>query len=271
MTPFAVPEYLDACAAHDGGVPATIALSGVRLTMIERLDSGLHTPYGYPQPEGETAPDALRAAVGAALACRRPWRVALAPLGRGAALASALAERLAPSSVRPICIHDLGPDAPEERFAPTARSMIRRALRAGAEVEEGPVDREFGRLYRAAMDATGAPSHYRFQDAYLERLNAAGGTQLTVRDADGLAAAAVFLIGSDEATYHLSARRAEPPPAPGSANLLIAEGLRRCAEAGAAHCYLGGGRGLEPDDALLRFKQTMATRLVERPTFEHAP
>jgi hypothetical protein len=173
--------------------------------------------------------------------------------------------------VRAICVHDLGPEAPEERFAPAARSMVRRALRAGAEVEEGPVDADFGTLYRAAMDATEAPAHYRFGDSYLERLNAAGGTQLAVRDEDGLAAAAVFLIGSDEASYHLSARRAEPPPAPGSANLLIAEGLRRCAEAGAAHCYLGGGRGLERDDALLRFKRTMATRVVQRPTFEHAP
>lgn len=271
MTPFAAPAYVEASAAHDGGVPATIALHGVRLTMVERPDGGLHTPYGYPQPEGESTPEALREAVGAALGCRRPWRVALAPLGRGAALASAFAERLSPAAARPICIHDLGPEAPDERFEPAARSMIRRALRAGAEVTEGPVDSDFGRLYRAAMDATGAPAHYHFQDAYLERLNAAGGTQFAVRDDAGLAAAAVFLIGSDEATYHLSARRAEPPPAPGSANLLIAAGLRRCAEAGAAHCYLGGGRGVGTDDALLRFKRAMATRVVQRPTFEHAP
>ena len=148
--------------------------------------------------------------------------------------------------------------------------MVRRALRSGARIEAGPVDAAFGALYRATMEAVGAAPHYHFGDEYLLGLNAAGAVQLALHDEHGLAAAALFLIAAPEATYHLSARRSTPPAPPGAANLLIGEGLARAQAAGAEHCYLGGGTAEAADDPLLRFKRAMATRTLERPTFEHA-
>jgi hypothetical protein len=270
MTLFGSPAYLRAAAAHDGGTPQIVALHGVSVPMIARPDGGLHTPYGYPLPEGEAGEIALRAAAQAAVSCRRSWRVALSPLGRGAALAAALGECLAPASSRPICVHDLGAHEPIERFQRGARSMVRRALRAGGHVEAGPVTSAFGPLYRGAMELAASAAHYRFGDDYLLALNAAGAQQFMLHDEHGLAAAAVFLVAPPEATYHLSARRREPPPPPGAANLLIAEGLQQCRAAGAEHCYLGGGISTAHDDPLLAFKRTMATRIVDRPVFEHA-
>jgi hypothetical protein len=270
MTLFGSPAYLRAAAAHDGGTPAVIALHGVSVPMIAQPDGGLHTPYGYPLPEGESDAAALGAAAAAAVGCPHAWRAALAPLGRGAALAGALRERLAPVSSRPVCVHDLDSGEPLERFEAGARSMVRRALRAGGRLEVGPVTTTFGALYRGAMDAVGSPSHYRFGDDYLLALNAAGARQFALHDQHGLAAAALFMIAPPEATYHLSARRRDPAPAPGAANLLVAEGLRHCRDAGAEYCYLGGGTSTGGDDPLLAFKQTMATRTVDRPVFEHA-
>lgn len=268
---FDSPAYLRASARHDGGEPHTLALARLRLAVVAEPGGGVHTPYGYPQPSGDTSAGALAEAADAAWRLPHGWRFALAPVGPGAAFAAALAARGPTASARPIAIHDLDAGDPLDRFKAEARTMARRALRGGARVASGPVTTAFGALYRAAMEALGASAHYFFDDDYLLALNAAGAVQYEAHDEHGLAAAALFLVGGEEATYHLSARRGAPDPPPGVANLLIAEGLRHCRDAGVGLCYLGGGRGAAPDDALLRFKRAMATRVVDRPTFEHAP
>ncbi len=268
---FGSAAYLSACARHDGGIAATIDLSGVSLPVVVEPAGGLHTPYGYPQPQGDCGPEALHELAAAAAACRRQWRCAVAPLGPGAELAAALAEHVEPSAFRPICIHDLDDEEPLSRFTGTARAMVRRAIKLGVEIDFGPVTAEFGTLYRANMEALESGPEYRFDDDYLFALGDAGAKQVAAHDGLGLAAAALFLIGAPEASYHLSARRLDPAPPPGVMNLIVAEGLRRCRDAGANHCYLGGGRTTAHDDPLLRFKAGMSTRTVERPTFEHAP
>jgi hypothetical protein len=266
---FGSPAYLAANAAHDGGDPAVVSIAGVCLPVVIETNGALHTPYGYPQPQGECTPGSLNAVARTVVACERPWRLALAPLGPGARLADAIARLMPPATSRPICVHDLDERDPTERFSAGARSTVRRSRRAGARLTVSAPTAEFGRLYRAAMGVHSSPAIYRFDDAYILGLGGAGAMQLTVHDSHALAAGAIFLVAAPEATYHLSARRAKPPPPPGAANLLIAEGLRLCREAGATHCYLGGGMTPAPDDSLLRFKQTMATRVLDRPTFEH--
>ncbi|HEY4095236.1 MAG TPA: hypothetical protein VGM33_07000 [Baekduia sp.] len=257
--------YLAACARHEAVRPASLAAGGVRLpVLVADGDGAIATPYGYPQPEGDGPLEPLR---DAALTCSRPWRAALAPIGRGAELAVLLAERLTPAASRPIAVHDLDGGAPADRFSSGARSMVRRAGRAGPRLERGAVTGVFGTLYRTAMDVLDADPLYRFGDDYFAALNAAGGVQLLLHDEHGVAAGAVFLIGAPEASYHLSARRPDPPPPPGAANLLIAEGLELCRDAGAAVCYLGGGTSTAADDPLLAFKRAMATRVVDRPVF----
>jgi hypothetical protein len=116
----------------------------------------------------------------------------------------------------------------------------------------------------------GAADLYRFSDAYMAAMGSAGAFQVTVMDPYGVAAAALFLTRGPEATYHLSARRDEPRPVPGAANLVLLEGLRECARRGAQACLLGGGRSGDPKDALLRFKSGMSTRTLTRPTFSTA-
>jgi hypothetical protein len=268
---FGSAAYLAACARHDGGAPATIDLEGISLPVVVEPAGGLHTPYGYPQPQGDCGPDALHELATAAAACQRRWRCAVAPVGPGAELAMTLAKHVEPRGSRPICIHDLGYEEPMARFSGTARAMVRRAIKLGVEIDCGTVTPEFGALYRANMEALEAGPEYWFDDDYLLALGDAGAKQVAARDGLGLAAAALFLIGAPEASYHLSARRLDPAPPPGVMNLILAEGLRHCRDAGASHCYLGGGRTAAHDDPLLRFKASMSTRTVERPIFEHAP
>jgi hypothetical protein len=256
--------YLGACARHERADTATIVAGDIRLPALLAGDGSWHTPYGYPQPEGDGALEPLCEAV---LNSESPWRLALAPVGRGAELAVLFAMRRPPSAARPIAIHELDDEPPTDRFTAAARSMVRRAQRADAELTAGPVTPAFGSFYRCAMDALGAAEIYRFGDDYFESLNEAGATQLSLRDKDGLAAAAVFIARGSEATYHLSARRSDPPPPPGASNLLVAEGLERSRDAGARVCYLGGGTGADLRDPLLEFKRTMATSVVDRQTF----
>ena len=251
---FGSAAYLTAAARHDGGTAATLDLQGVSLPVVVEPGGGLHTPYGYPQPQGECGREALLELATAAAACQRPWRCALAPIGPGAELAAVLAEHIEPSACRPICIHDLDNEEPLSRFTGTARGMVRRAIKLEVKTDCGSPTAEFGVLYRANMDALDA-----------------GAVQVVAHDEVGLAAAALFLIGAPEASYHLSARRLDPAPPPGVMNLIVAEGLRHCRDAGASHCYLGGGRTTGRDDPLLRFKAAMSTRTVDRPTFEHVP
>lgn len=258
--PFEHPAYLQASAEHEGTEPVLLEAGNGRLALLAGAGT-LHTVYGYPQPLGVTADvaDALAA-------IDLPLRVALSPLGAGAELADALRGRLRLADERAICVTDLDSD-PEDVFDPAARSMVRRALREGSRAEVGAVQLDFGPLYRRAMDAMGAADLYRFSDAYVGAMGQAGAFQVTVRDPAGVAAAALFLTRGREATYHLSARRDEPRPVPGAANLVLLEGLRECARRGAEACILGGGRSGDPKDALLRFKSGMSTRTLTRPTF----
>jgi hypothetical protein len=268
---FGSAAYLAATARHDGGMAATVELGDVWLPVVVEPDGGLHTPYGYPQPQGDFGREALAELVAAALACKRRWRCALAPVGPAADLVALLAERVEPSARRPICIHDLDHEEPLTRFAGTARAKVRRAIKLGVQTDCGPVNAEFGELYRANMGALEAAPEYRFDDEYLLALGDAGAVQVTARDGQGVAGAGLFLIDAPEASYHLSARRLEPAPPPGVINLILADGLRHCRDAGATHCYLGGGRTVALDDPLLQFKVGMSTRTVERPTFEYSP
>jgi hypothetical protein len=168
-------------------------------------------------------------------------------------------------------VHDLDWEEPLSRFTASAQGMVRRALKLGARLDVGSPTAEFGALYRANMDALEARPEYYFDDDYLLALAGAGAVQVAARDEHGLAAAALFLVGPPESSYHLSARRLDPLPPPGAANLILADGLRLCRDAGASHCYLGGGRMTGADDPLLQFKAGMSTRVVKRPTFEHFP
>jgi len=251
-------------------VPFVVEAGTARLTLLRGDDGGFHTVYGYPHPVGQISEEDLAALASALCQLDAPLRIALSPLGSGAALARHLAGKLTITSRRPICVADLDGD-PLERFAAKAQAKVRRAVKQGVVAEVSPVTRDFGMLYRGAMDVLGADQLYCFDDAYFSALAEAGAFQVTASDDHGICASALFLVGGSESSYHLSARRTDPVPAPGAVNLVVLTGLRECARRNASHCILGGGTTGEEDDPLLKFKAGMATRTLIRPTFERGP
>jgi hypothetical protein len=266
---FGSAAYLAAAARHEGAHAGSAVVGGVRLPVLRSPSGLVYTPYGYPQPVGDVSSGALQDAAAAFATAPFPWRIALAPVGPGAVFAEALATLRQPARERPICIHDLEPLVdPIESFAASARTMARRALKLGLEIEVTEPTALFGALYRTDMEAVGADPMYSFEDDYIEQMGEVGAWQLLARDEAGVAAGALFLSDGEEATYHLSFRRRTPTPGPGAVNVLVARGLELCRDAGAKACYLGGGRTTADDDSLLQFKQPMSTRVVARPTFE---
>ena len=264
--PFEQMAYLQASAAHEDAVPVVVEAGNARLNLLRTGEGRLHTVYGYPHPVGQVREADLGDLARVLADLPNPLRIALSPLGCGAALAWQLRHLLPVVAERLVCVADLDGD-PLDTFHPKARAMVRRALQHGVETQVTPVRPDFGAFYRRAMAVLGADELYHFGDEYFAALDEAGAFQVTATGAHGVSAAAVFLARGFEASYHLSPRRAEPGPEVGSVNLVVLEGLRECARRGAMTCVLGGGRTAALDDALLRFKTGMATRTLLRPTF----
>lgn len=264
--PFEHPDYVRASATHEGSEVVVVSEGPARLTLLRSANGEMHTVYGYPHPVGHVSDDNLAALAGKLSRIDAPLRIALSPIGCGAGLARNLTGRIPIASERLICLADLEGD-PFAAFGAKARSKVQRALRKGVATTIGPVTADFGMLYRKAMDVHGADPLYRFDDSYFSALAATGAFQVTGRDAHGLCAAALFLAGGEESSYHLSARRDDPPAEAGCVNLLILEGLRECARLGARVCILGGGLSDDEQDPLLQFKAGMSTRTLRRPTF----
>jgi hypothetical protein len=263
--PFDTDGYVSACARHEDSDAVRFSAGAASLWLLCGPDGTLRTVYGYPQPIGDTSEPELETLADALAGVAGGLRVALSPLGDGDRLAQLLQDRLPVLSRRDLLVADLERD-PVAAFSSTARSKLRRAVRGGASAEVGAVRADFGGRYRASMDALGADPLYRFDDAYFAALPNEDAFQVSVADADGLAAAALFLCRGDHASYHLSARRTTRS-LPGAANLAVAEGLKECARRGARACILGGGLTHDPGDPLLRFKASMASRTLTRPTF----
>lgn len=267
---FEQDAYVLASAEHNGATPVIAYAGDAGLVLLRDPAGALSTVYGYPQPFGNTSPEALERLADGLLEPGAPLRIALDPEDAGERLAAALGRRVEPTSAPAICLADLRQD-PMTYFKSTARHMARRAVRDGGRAQVGPPSTDFGAHYRAAMDELDASDAYRFSDAYFSRMADAGAVEVTVRDEHGIAAAGLFLVHGRRATYHLSGRRAEPRPLTGAMNLVMLEGLRESARRGAATCILGGGRTAAPDDALLRFKRGLSTRVKSRPIFEVRP
>jgi hypothetical protein len=261
--PFEQPSYVRACAVHEGAESCALEAGGLSIALLREPEGALHTVYGYPVPYGDGDIDALAAALSG---IANPVRVALSPIGPGADLAGALARRLAPVSSRPISVTALDDD-PLAVFQPRAKGAVRRAQAAGVAVDVGELAPWFGPFYRATMEAMQASPLYRFGDRYFELLAEVPNVLVSVRDGAGVAVAALFIAHGDTASYHLAARRAQPEPPPGTANLAVLEGLREVRKVGARTAILGGGRAPDADDPLLRFKRSMATDVLPRPTF----
>lgn len=262
--PYDHPVYLAASAAHVGAALEPLP-GGLTLLRARTGWPSWTSVYGYPQ-----AADPVAAAA-ALRALDVPWSVTLAALpGPGAELCAALGGGETAVASRSLALAPLQADADplETCLDARGRRSARRALRDGAVATVGPPDPEvFGPFYRAAMDALGADPIYRFDDAYFGALAAVPSYLVTVRDAHGIAAMALWLDGDPVASYHLGGRRTAPDPVPGAMHVALLEGLREAARRGRSAGLLGGGRTPAPDDPLLAFKAQLAPARVDRLTF----
>ena len=257
------PAYLAASAAHEGAGLVWVGDGGLELALLRRPDGALRTVYGLPRPVGEGSPAEL---AGRLATLGSPLTAVLSPLGAGGQLARALVD--AGGTIvgrRDISVADLAGGDPAAAIASRTRRAIRVALRRGAQVRVTPLTPWFGAFYRAAMAELEAAPIYFFADDYFDALTRVDHYQVTVEDADGPAAAALFIRGGGETYYHLGGRRAGDA-VPGAMNLALAQGLRHGGEAGDLVGVLGGGRTDAPDDSLLAFKRQLAPQLRPRLT-----
>jgi GNAT acetyltransferase-like protein len=150
------------------------------------------------------------------------------------------------------------------QFGSDARYMIRRAESAGVTVNSYSPSTHFERfvaLYTKAMQRIQAGDYYFFNDDYFEALKQLVERRgwLLVAEQEGTwVAAALFLKGGEYMHYHLSATDPDRK-LPGATNAIIAAAAHIGTEAGLKRLHLGGGRTANPDDALLKFKESMAT------------
>jgi hypothetical protein len=149
-------------------------------------------------------------------------------------------------------------------YSARARSMIRQAVRGGANVIELPgseASGQFQRLYEATMRRLGAHAYYLFDDRYFQCLGEiveTRGVLLGVEHDSNCVAAAVFLKGSEWMHCHLAATDRDRQ-VPGTMNLLFHEAARLGASQGLTRLHIGGGTTRNPEDPLLLFKRSMGT------------
>jgi len=157
-----------------------------------------------------------------------------------------------------------GPEGWRGAYQGRARTALRKARRLGLTVAwwgPGPFLEAFAPLYAAHMERLGAHPDYRFPRPYLEALvRWPAALRGVILDPEGrVVAAALFLAEGEVLEYHLAADRPEGRAA-GAPTLLLDAAFERGAELGLRRAHLGGGRGPDPADALLRFKTAFSPR-----------
>jgi len=263
--------YLRASASHEHAELELVGVDGAVLPLLRYESGERRTVYGLPRPL-LAAPDqpskSLHALAETLCGDPSPLTAVLSPISPGPELAARLIERGAERiGERPIAITELDGGDPEPRFSRRGRRAIRTALGRGIELQIGPLAPSFGGFYRAAMAELEAEPIYFFADEYFEALGELAHFQVSVVDAGGVAAAALFLHDGAEAYYHLGGRRANgTPPVLGAMSVALGEGIREAWRRGCTRAILGGGRTAAADDPLLAFKLQLSTATLPRLT-----
>jgi hypothetical protein len=229
-----------------------------------RAESDWQSPYGYggPLDAGLGAGDVARAWQ-AFDALARERRIVVEFVRFHPLLAN---ERGYPGTVQPdrsVAMLDLSPGDLLARYSGRARTAVRKALKGGLQLRwEASADAQarFPAFYRAGMAQIGADAFYRFDDGYFAALLSMPAARvLSVIGADGdTLSMGLFLFGPVVAEYHLSATT-KPGRRANATNLLLHGAACAAQQSGLRCLYLGGGTDADPDNALLRFKQSHAT------------
>lgn len=271
--PFGRPEYLAAAALIDAAEPAGFAHGDVLYPFLVRpLEGGrcdITSAYGYGGPYGHG-----------------PWRDAFASACRDHAVVSEFVrfhplranQSNAGGDLRTWLLHDvitvdttLDDDGLLAQMAPTARNKLRKAQRAGVQVQRSDDLDAFHELYTASMQRLGARRFYFFSREFFDALRGLA-DDLVLLDA-GLAAG-LFLCGGGAMHYYLSGATAQARDVAAS-NLLLFEAMRLARSRGLTTLSLGGG--LRAGDPLHRFKESLGagraaawlgSAVHDRPTYE---
>jgi hypothetical protein len=236
----------------------------------DREEADWQSPYGYggPLDPGLDARDVARA--WHALDALAHERRVVAEFVRFHPLLGN--ERGYPGTVQPdrsVVMLDLSSGDLLARYSGRARTAVRKALKDGLQLrsETAEARAAFAEFYRAGMAQIGAGTFYRFDDGYFAALLSMPTARvLSVDGADGeTLAMGLFLFGPRVAEYHLSATT-EAGRRANATNLLLHGAACAAQESGLRCLYLGGGTNADPDNALLRFKQSYATGEA---TFSH--
>jgi len=228
-------------------------------------DGGRKTVYGYPQPQGDS-PVALATTLAAS---EHRLQLTFARIGAAAHLCAALDQRLERVGERSLAVCDLSCD-PLDSAPRGGRKAVRTALARGCTATVTGVQTWFGAFYRQGMSHLRAERLYSFDDEYFAAIAHLPGAQVTVRDAEGVAAAGVILFGGLAAWQHLAVRRSEPPPEYGVMDLAMVTRLRLARERNLPVAVLGGGLSDDADDPLLLFKRKYGRLTITRPTYVSA-
>jgi hypothetical protein len=259
-------DYLRASAAHVGAEIELVRAGGAVMPLLRYPDGHWRTVYGLPRPFGDDVEQGLGDLARDLTEPVVRLEAVLSPLGTGPDFARQLSVRGGRlTGERQICVVDL--DGPAEPvFDRRARRAITTAAKRGATVTVSLLADWFGPFYRAAMAALAAEPIYFFGDEYFAALSGVDHYVVTVEDAYGVAAAALFLTDGTEAYYHLGGRRVAPAPEPvlGAMSVALAEGILEARRAGCGVAVLGGGRTDRADDSLLLFKRQLATGVLPR-------
>jgi hypothetical protein len=228
-----------------------------------REESDWQSPYGYggPLDAGLDARDLARA--WHALHALAHERRIVAEFVRFHPLLGN--ERGYPGTVQPdrsVAMLDVSSGDLLGRYSGRARTAVRKALKDGLQLRSQSTDAraKFPAFYRAGMAQIGADAFYRFDDGYFAALLSMPAARVfSVIGTDGeTLAMGLFLFGPRVAEYHLSATT-ESGRRANATNLLLHGAACAAQECGLRLLYLGGGTNADPDNALLRFKQSHAT------------
>ena len=240
-------------------------LGFLRGEAIDRVDAV--TPYGYGGPAFSPAaasdPTFRRAFAGAVSDWLRANGVVsrfvrFHPLLGNAADAG---DRVRVRAMQPTVYVDLTDD-PESGLATAARRSLRRAEAEGLAfrvLSPCAAMELFVDLYEQTMRRVDARPYYFFPRSYYASLAAGLGERLrlfAVFAGETLAAAALYMVGSAFAHYHLGASSAEHLALRPN-HLLMVEAARRFRAEGLTALHLGGG--LSGEDSLYRYKATLGT------------
>jgi hypothetical protein len=146
-------------------------------------------------------------------------------------------------------------------YSGRARTAIRKALRGGlsaAWLTRDDAIAQFPAFYRRCMEEIGATAFYFFPDEYFVRLLGLSSARVVaIQRGEKTLSMGAFLMGPEQAEYHLSGTAADARPS-GATNLLLHAAADAAKEAGCRRLYLGGGTSSRPDDPLLNFKRSFA-------------